>query len=54
MFKGIILGQFFEWILIAVIGGGVIGALICVVSRRLAHRRISDVNVAREEITQRV
>jgi len=41
MFKGIILGQFFEWILIAVIGGGVIGALIYVVSRRLTHRRSS-------------
>ncbi len=27
MFKGIILGQFFEWIIIAIIGGGVIGAL---------------------------
>jgi len=27
MFKGIILGQFFEWIIIAVIGGAIIGAL---------------------------
>lgn len=27
MFKGIILNQFFEWIIIAVIGGAVIGAL---------------------------
>ena len=41
MFKGIILGQFFEWVIIAVIGGGVMGALIYVISRRLAHRRSS-------------
>jgi hypothetical protein len=27
MFKGIILGQFLEWIIIAVIGGAIIGAL---------------------------
>lgn len=41
MFKGIILGQFFEWIIIAVLGGGVIGALIYTISRRLTHRRSS-------------
>jgi hypothetical protein len=28
MFKGIILAQFFEWIIIAVIGGAIIGSLI--------------------------
>jgi len=35
MFKGIILGQFFEWIFIAIIGGVVLGAL----SFRLLHKR---------------
>jgi len=34
MFNTIILGQFLEWILIAVIGGGVIGALAWWMTRR--------------------
>jgi len=41
MFKGIILGQFFEWIIIAVIGGGAIGALIYAISHGLTPRRSS-------------
>lgn len=36
MFKGIILGQFLEWIIIAVIGGASIGAL----SFRFLHKRL--------------
>jgi hypothetical protein len=28
MFKGIILGQFFEWIIVAVVGGAILGALV--------------------------
>jgi len=38
MFNRIILGQFFEWIITAVIGGAFIGAL----SFRLIHRRSKD------------
>jgi hypothetical protein len=38
MFKGIILGQFFEWIIIAIIGGGIIGAL----AFWLLHKKIHN------------
>ena len=38
MFKGIILGQFFEWIIIALIGGAIIGAL----SFWFIHKRPKD------------
>lgn len=38
MFNGIILGQFLEWIIIAMIGGAIIGAL----SFWLVHRRPKD------------
>jgi hypothetical protein len=38
MFNGIILGQFLEWIIIAMIGGAIIGAL----SFWLIHRRPKD------------
>jgi len=34
MFKGIIIGQFFEWIFISIIGGGIIGALAFVIFSR--------------------
>ena len=37
MFKGIILGQFFEWIIIAVIGGASIGALVFWYFHKRAH-----------------
>jgi hypothetical protein len=37
MFKGIILGQFFEWIIIAVFGGGIIGALAFLFFRKKTH-----------------
>ena len=37
MFKGIIIGQFFEWIIIAISGGGIIGALIFWFLRKKAH-----------------
>jgi hypothetical protein len=39
MFNGIILGQFLEWIIIAIIGGGAIGALIYAISHGLTPRR---------------
>jgi len=38
MFKGIILRQFFEWIIIALIGGAIIGAL----SFWFIHKRPKD------------
>ncbi len=40
MFKGIILGQFFEWIIIAIIGGGLIGALAFVIF----HKKVNIVS----------
>jgi hypothetical protein len=39
MFKGIILGQFFEWIVIALIGGALIGALAYWVVRKRNRTR---------------
>lgn len=39
MFNGIILGQLLEWIIIAIIGGGAIGALIYDISYGLTLRR---------------
>ncbi len=38
MFKGIIIGQFFEWIIIAIVGGSLIGAMVHFITRRLPHR----------------
>lgn len=38
MFNGIILGQFLEWIIIAVIGGSIIGALSFLVYSQKANR----------------
>lgn len=43
VFQKIILNQFFEWIIIAVIGGGTIGVLFHLLSQVLSRRRVPDV-----------
>lgn len=40
MFKGIILGQFFEWIIIAIIGGAITGALAFWLYRKIILTRV--------------
>lgn len=49
MFQGIILGQFFEWIIIAVIGGAIIGEVSFWFLRKKPHPHTRNIEMQKEE-----